>query len=268
MHSVHPSASTLPTDIGGVIVVHSMFRREVGVAGDLVRRVEPGDTRRSGLVARHLDLIDRCLHHHHVIEDELVWPLAVGSGVERRGADRRADGVATRRGRDPARPDRAAARPMGRTADASGRDELAALYERLAVALVDHLDDEENPRAADRGGVPQPVGMGLARRRRTARHASIGTTSVFGSCSTTAICASSPPCRIGAEAVRVLLPWLARRRSADIPWPSTARPRRDRAARRCRPPDVSACPFWRKAERRVRRGRLLARPRRRGPTPR
>ena len=81
MHTAHLSTrpttttGTTPIDTGEMGVVHSMFRREVRLAGDLVRRVETGDTRRSGVVAAHLDLIDRCLHHHHVTEDELLWPL-------------------------------------------------------------------------------------------------------------------------------------------------------------------------------------------------
>ena len=82
MHTAHLSTPTPTTttgtplvDTGEMGVVHSMFRREVRLAGDLVRRVDTGDTRRSGVVAAHLDLIDRCLHHHHVTEDELLWPL-------------------------------------------------------------------------------------------------------------------------------------------------------------------------------------------------
>ena len=228
-----------------------MFRREVRLAGDLVRRVEPGDTRRSGVVARHLDLIDRCLHHHHVIEDELVWPLLLARAsndvapmVELMESQH--DVVATLLARIEPRRAR-----WADTADASGRDELAALYDRLAVALVDHLDDEESSVAADRGGVPQPVGMGLARRRRTARYASIGTDPRVRD---DAVRRRSPRRRhhvgVGAEARTRAAP-LAR--PPGVPPAFLGRPRHGHAVigrlAAVDRPMFLACSFWRQAER-------------------
>src|SRR2546428_335868 len=66
---------TAAFDTREMVVVHSLFRREFRLAGDLVRRVEAGDARRIAVVGRHLDLLGRTLHHHHVTEDELLWPL-------------------------------------------------------------------------------------------------------------------------------------------------------------------------------------------------
>jgi iron-sulfur cluster repair protein YtfE (RIC family) len=56
------------------LVVHGALRRELGLAGPLVRRVAEGDADRAAVVARHLDLVLRMLHHHHETEDEGVWP--------------------------------------------------------------------------------------------------------------------------------------------------------------------------------------------------
>ncbi len=142
--AIATQAPTRLIDTGEMNVVHSMFRREVRLAGDLVRRVEPGDTRRSGVVARHLDLIDRCLHHHHVTEDELFWPLLLA-----RAAGDVAPVVALMESQHHAvatllaqiEPRRAG---WADTADADVRDELGALYDQLAAALVEHLDTEES----------------------------------------------------------------------------------------------------------------------------
>lgn len=57
------------------VVVHTALRREFRLAGPLVRRVDDGDARRARRVADHLDFLLRGLHHHHVLEDELIWPV-------------------------------------------------------------------------------------------------------------------------------------------------------------------------------------------------
>src|ERR1700712_2692373 len=66
-----------PLDTREMLVVHSLFRRELRLAGGLVRRVPAGDVRRAGVVAAHLELVEQVLHHHHGSEDELLWPLLV-----------------------------------------------------------------------------------------------------------------------------------------------------------------------------------------------
>ena len=123
--------------------IHSAFRRELRLAPALLRSVEHGDRLRAGVVASHLDLLDRFLHHHHKIEDDLLWPKLLvrvpgelapvvalmenqhevvaellERTVELRGAWRK-------------------------TADAAPAAELAELYTRLHAALLEHLDAEE-----------------------------------------------------------------------------------------------------------------------------
>jgi len=55
--------------------VHTLFRREYRLAGEVVRRVEPGDIARAAVVGDHVEFINAFLHHHHTAEDEYLWPL-------------------------------------------------------------------------------------------------------------------------------------------------------------------------------------------------
>jgi len=61
-------------DTRDMVVVHTAFRREFGLAPGLVRRVAAGDRQRAGVVGDHLDLLTAMLHHHHAGEDRLLWP--------------------------------------------------------------------------------------------------------------------------------------------------------------------------------------------------
>src|SRR3954454_3057745 len=62
------------TDTREMLVVHSLFRRELRLASGLVRGGAPADTRRAGGISAHLQLVEDVLHHHHTSEDELLWP--------------------------------------------------------------------------------------------------------------------------------------------------------------------------------------------------
>ncbi|HEY2297716.1 MAG TPA: hemerythrin domain-containing protein [Jatrophihabitans sp.] len=123
--------------------IHSAFRRELRLAPALVRSVEYGDRLRANVVATHLDLIDRFLHHHHTIEDELLWPkllervpgevapvVELMEAQHATVADLLAQTVALR------------AR-WRQDADATRAAHLAAIYARLHDALIEHLDAEE-----------------------------------------------------------------------------------------------------------------------------
>jgi hemerythrin-like domain-containing protein len=123
--------------------IHSAFRRELRLAPALLRSVEHGDRIRAAVVANHLDLIDRFLHHHHSIEDALVWPkllervpTEIAPVVELMEAQHQS--VADLLERTVAL--RAAWR---KDADRGWAFELATQYARLHGALVEHLDAEE-----------------------------------------------------------------------------------------------------------------------------
>src|ERR687885_1972473 len=61
-------------DTREMVVVHTAFRRELGAAPELVRGVAAGDRARAQVVGDHVQLLLDMLHHHHVGEDELLWP--------------------------------------------------------------------------------------------------------------------------------------------------------------------------------------------------
>ena len=139
-----PPTTTTAVGAGAeMATVHSAFRRELRLAPALVRSVEHGDRLRAGIVSTHLDLLDRFLHHHHTIEDSMVWPKLLDRVpaeimpiVELMEAQHAivAD-LLERIG--PMRTE------WRKDADSSRAAELATLYTRLHDALVEHLDAEE-----------------------------------------------------------------------------------------------------------------------------
>jgi hemerythrin-like domain-containing protein len=141
--ATNPAAQTATGAGAEMRTIHSAFRRELRLAPDLLRSVEHGDRLRAGIVAAHLDLIDRFLHHHHSIEDDLLWPKLMVrvpaeiaplvdlmetqhetvAGLLEQTAGLRAE--------------------WRKDADARRAADLAAVYARLYEALVEHLDAEE-----------------------------------------------------------------------------------------------------------------------------
>ena len=63
------------TDTRDMLVVHDSIRRQFRDAPALVRGVAVGDTDRAAVVADHVELLGALLHHHHVGEDRLLWPV-------------------------------------------------------------------------------------------------------------------------------------------------------------------------------------------------
>ncbi|MEV6861636.1 hemerythrin domain-containing protein [Streptosporangium subroseum] len=124
-------------------VAHSNFRRELGLSPTAVRAVADGDRRRTSIVADHATLFLSLLHHHHSIEDDLLWealldrvpaelaPLVhvMQSQHEHVAAlmDQAQAGIGVWR----------------RTASASDGEALAAILSDLCTALFEHLRAEE-----------------------------------------------------------------------------------------------------------------------------
>lgn len=67
--SPSPYADTSP-----MFLVHDIFRRELGLLPDLIADVPPGGQRAAD-VASHVALMCSLLHHHHLAEDDVLWPL-------------------------------------------------------------------------------------------------------------------------------------------------------------------------------------------------
>ena len=138
-----PDVKTATGAAAEMKTIHSAFRRELRLAPALLRSVEHGDRLRANIVSSHLDLIDRFLHHHHSIEDDMLWPKLLVRVPNELAPfialmEDQHDTVAELLERTVEL--RAAWR---KTADSNQAIELAALYNQLHLALREHLDAEE-----------------------------------------------------------------------------------------------------------------------------
>ncbi|GAA0958850.1 DUF4267 domain-containing protein [Actinocorallia libanotica] len=125
-----------------MVVIHRGIRRESRLLAEMIGATRPGDRRRARALTAHLSDYLMALHNHHHGEDELIWPLLLSR------VDLDADVVL----RMEAQHEKVAATierirgligPWTRTADAAGRDALAAALTEHRAVLVEHLDDEE-----------------------------------------------------------------------------------------------------------------------------
>lgn len=135
--------STPPlTDVHDMVVVHRVFRRELRLLPELVRDVAPGDTGRAAVLAGWARMVLQGLHGHHTSEDLLLWPKLLDrcepdaelvhrmeEQHERVHASLDALGPALDRWEAEARP--------------AVREEVAAGFDALRGALLEHLDEEE-----------------------------------------------------------------------------------------------------------------------------
>ncbi|MFI5821167.1 hemerythrin domain-containing protein [Streptomyces rishiriensis] len=124
-----------------MVVVHRVFRRESALLPRLVRAVPDGETARAAQVSAYLDDYLMGLHHHHTVEDELIWPL-----LRARAA---ADDLVARMEEQHEHLDQSLAAvaewgPVwGRSADSVAAQELALALDEHRSALLEHLDEEE-----------------------------------------------------------------------------------------------------------------------------
>jgi hypothetical protein len=138
-----PTTPTPLVDTSTMNTIHTFFRREFRLAGGLLRGVTAGDLARAKVVGSHLDLLALALHHHHSIEDRLLWPLLLERVPDdlapivhlMESQHERVDALIQGVGETLPR--------FSETADAGARDQLADLFDTLYVHLVEHLDAEE-----------------------------------------------------------------------------------------------------------------------------
>jgi len=71
--SADVSKSARP-DTFDMLVVHRVFKRELGLLPRLVRAVDAGDRSRAAMIAAHYGIVADLLDHHHKGEDALIWP--------------------------------------------------------------------------------------------------------------------------------------------------------------------------------------------------
>ena len=138
--------STTPTAdrpwVHEMVVVHRVFRRELMVLPQLVREVSDGDTKRAATLADAVRLVLGGLHHHHTGEDVILWPALLERAAPSTGLveTMQAQHEAVEGLMDGVEPLLQAWETSPTTTRGA---ELATLLERLAGALVEHLDLEE-----------------------------------------------------------------------------------------------------------------------------
>ena len=130
-------------DVRMMVVAHTSFRRELKLSVPAVRNVAEGDVRRAGEVADHVDLWLGLVHHHHSIEDELLWDRLLERVPDELAPlvglmESQHEGVARLLGESPA-----LTAAWRSTASAADRTRLAAHLAGLVDALVEHLEAEE-----------------------------------------------------------------------------------------------------------------------------
>jgi hemerythrin-like domain-containing protein len=205
-------AATEPTDTSAMPTIHTFFRREIRLAGGVIRRVADGDVRRARVVADHLDFVARSLHEHHTTEDELLWPTLLDRVPEELAPIVRL--MEAQHGQvDALLAEVGELRPRwAATADPADRERLAELFDRLSVHLADHLEAEEQQllpiaaRALTQAEWDELGGRGRTRTRRSELSLTLGMFQYEGDPAVVAhmLAAAPPP-------VRWIVPRLSRR---------------------------------------------------------
>lgn len=138
--------STTPTTdrpwVHEMVIIHRAFRRELTILPRLVREVDDGDTQRASTLAAAVRLVLGGLHHHHTGEDLVLWPALLERAAPSTGLveTMQAQHEAVEEHIEHVEPLLRAWEEAPTTARGA---ELADRLDRLAAALVEHLDLEE-----------------------------------------------------------------------------------------------------------------------------
>ncbi|MDT5081927.1 MAG: hypothetical protein QOJ80_6564 [Mycobacterium sp.] len=137
-----PSAAPKLCDTSDMVIVHRMFRRECAQMAQLVAAVPSGNVARARTVARHAREVLDMLHHHHLGEDELLWPRL--SARTRFHADLLARMDSQHQGLAVLLEHTAKAFTEWQDAPiAHTSTPLIALLEQLSAGMNEHFDEEE-----------------------------------------------------------------------------------------------------------------------------
>lgn len=139
--SVTSGAQLIDTSV--MSTLHTFFRRELRLASGVIRGVAENDRARAKVVCGHLEYVTRALHHHHSIEDDLMWPRLLDRVPEElapivhlmESQHEKVDALVQEI--------RSVLPTFRTTADAKSRDRLAYLFDTLHAHLIEHLDAEE-----------------------------------------------------------------------------------------------------------------------------
>jgi hemerythrin-like domain-containing protein len=125
-----------------MVIVHRVFRKELGMLPALVAATAEGDRKRARTLHKHYRFVTEVLHHHHSYEDDNLWPVL----TERCPMD--AELIA----RMETQHERVAAliaslpdawQAWEYVADTGSGARLAEVLAELSAALDEHLHDEE-----------------------------------------------------------------------------------------------------------------------------
>jgi hemerythrin-like domain-containing protein len=137
-----PNAAQKLCDTSDMVIVHRMFRRECALLPQLVAAVAAGDLARARTVAEHAREVLAMLHHHHVGEDDLLWPRL--SARTRLHAELLARMDSQHQGLAVLLEQAATAFAAWQAAPtAPSSTALTALLEQLSAGLNEHFDEEE-----------------------------------------------------------------------------------------------------------------------------
>lgn len=137
-----PTAAQKLCDTSDMVIVHRMFRRECALLPQLVAAVAGGDVARARTVAGHAREVLDMLHHHHVGEDELLWPRL--SARTRFNTDLLARMDSQHQGLAVLLEHAAPAFAEWQDAPtAHTSTPLTALLEQISTGLKEHFDEEE-----------------------------------------------------------------------------------------------------------------------------
>lgn len=67
------ASPTRSCDAQDLVIAHQAFRRVYALAPDAVRSTDPADRARVASIATTLKAINAALHHHHSVEDTMLW---------------------------------------------------------------------------------------------------------------------------------------------------------------------------------------------------
>jgi hemerythrin-like domain-containing protein len=137
------SAAQKLCDTSDMVIVHRMFRRECALLPQLVAAVTDGDLAQARAVAGHAHEVLDMLHHHHVGEDDLLWPRL--SARTRLHAELLARMDSQHQGLAVLLDQAATAFTGWRDAPTAPHSTaLTALLEQLSAGLNEHFDEEES----------------------------------------------------------------------------------------------------------------------------
>jgi len=137
------SQTTGYANTSNMYAVHILFRREFGLLPDLVQSVAHGDEKRAKVIADHINLMTHTLNHHHLAEDEVLWPLLLARAPKEvdpvvhlaEGHHQRIDTLLHRT--------QAPLAAWSSGAGSGARDALALALRELDVVLFEHMGLEE-----------------------------------------------------------------------------------------------------------------------------